>query len=171
MKAMMSNVGIEQKIFLIRGQKVMIDRDLAELYEVPTKALNQAVRRNMIRFPEDFMFRLNEHEKEELVTFCDQFKNIKHSKQPPCAFTEQGVAMLSSILRSKRAVLVNIQIMRAFIRIRNLVSAHREFARKLNELERKVGKHDESIILLFEAIRKLMEPPAIKPKPKIGFHP
>ena len=106
---------IQSKILLIRGKKVMLDRDLAALYEVPTKALNQAVKRNSERFPEMFMFRLRKSEKEELVTICDRFKSLKHSTSLPSAFTEQGVAMLSSVLSSKRAIKVNIQIMITFI--------------------------------------------------------
>ena len=162
---------IDRRIFVIHGQKVMIDMDLSSLYGVSTKILNQAVKRNIRRFPEDFMFQLNEKEKDELVTICDQFETMKHSYHLPYAFTEQGVAMLSSVLRSARAVTVNIQIMRAFVRLRNVISQNKELAVKLNELERHVGKHDDDILLIFEAIRKLMEPPPEKPKPKIGFRP
>jgi hypothetical protein len=136
---------IEQKIFLIRGQKVMLDRDLAELYGVTTTRLNEQVRRNRKRFPGDFMFQLTNREKEELVANCDRFKVLKHSTVNPYAFTEQGVAMLSSVLNSERSILVNIAIMRTFVKLRQVLSTHRGLAHKLNELERKIEKHDEEI--------------------------
>jgi len=159
---------IEQKIFLVRGQKVMLDSDLAALYGVSTKALNQAVKRNKDRFPPDFMFRLNETEKYELVTNCDRFQKLKHSTVLPCAFTEQGVAMLSSVLKSKRAIQVNIQIMRVFSRLRQMLSTHKALARKLAEIELRLQNHDEQIQTIFEAIRQLMTPLDI-PRKRIGF--
>jgi len=159
---------IEKKIFLIRGQKVMLDRDLAKLYDVSTKVLNQAVKRNIKRFPEDFMFRLTTIEKNELVTNCDRFKILKHSSVTPHAFTEQGVAMLSSVLRSNRAIQVNIAIMRVFVKLRQILSTHKELAHKLTGLERKIEKHDTEIKTIFEAIRQLMSPPK-RPKRLIGF--
>src|SRR5262245_43082022 len=113
---------VEDKIFLIRGQRVMLDRDLSFLYQVPTKVLNQAVKRNRNRFPDGFMFRLTKKELQELVTNCDRFGSLKHSSQPPLAFTDYGVVMLSSVLNSKRAILVNIEIIRVFIRLKNIVS-------------------------------------------------
>ncbi|UCG81540.1 MAG: ORF6N domain-containing protein [Desulfobacterales bacterium] len=156
---------IEKAILLIRGQKVMLDADLAKLYGVSTKVLNQAVKRNQRRFPADFMFRLTKHEKKELVTNCDRFHKLKHSTALPRAFTEQGVAMLSSVLRSKRAVQVNIEIMRAFVRLRQMLAAHKDLARKLAALEK---KYDDHFKVVFEAIAELMAPPQ-KPKKKIGF--
>ena len=159
---------IESRIFLIRGQKVMLDRDLAGLYGVATKVLNQAVKRNTKRFPDDFMFKLTPSEKNELVTNCDRFKILKHSTSTPFAFTEQGVAMLSSVLNSERAVQVNIAIMRAFVKLREMLSTNKELAHKLEQLERKIEKHDEEIKLIFDAIRQLMAPPEPK-KRKIGF--
>ena len=126
---------IENKIFVIRGHKVMIDRDLAELYGVRTKALNQAVKRNIERFPEEFMFKLNDNEKKELVTNCDRFKTLVHSTSDPYAFTEHGVAMLSSVLNSKQAIFINIGIIKAFIKLREMAIAHRDLATQLNELE------------------------------------
>lgn len=159
---------IEKKIFLIRGQKVMIDRDLATLYGVKTKALNQAVQRNRIRFPEDFMFLLSESEKLELVTNCDRFEKLKHSTSLPFAFTEQGVAMLSSVLNSDKAVLVNIAIMRAFVNLRQVLATHKELANKFNELENRVDKHDSQIIAIFDAIHKMIALPE-KPARKMGF--
>ena len=122
---------IEKVIFLIRGQKVILDRDLADLYEVTTKALNQAVKRNERRFPPDFMFRLTKEEKQELVTNCDRFQTLKHSSALPSAFTEQGVAMLSSVLNNERAIQVNIMIMRAFVRLRQMVVAHKDLLQKI----------------------------------------
>lgn len=161
---------IEQKIFLIRGQRVMLDKDLAELYGVSTKRLNEQVRRNIKRFPSDFMFQLN---KEEAAWVRSHFATLKkggHFRYFPYAFTEQGVAMLSSVLNSERAIEVNIAIMRAFVRLREFLATHKELAAKLGELESKVGKHDQEIKVIFEAIRQLMTPPPEKPKPKIGFH-
>jgi len=156
---------IEQAIFLIRRQKVMLDADLAILYGVPTKALNQAVKRNERRFPPDFMFRLTKKEKNELVTNCDRFERLKHSSALPRAFTEQGVAMLSSVLNSERAIDVNIEIMRAFVRLRQMLSAHKDLERKLIALEK---KYDEQFKVVFDAIRALMAPTQ-KPRKKIGF--
>ncbi len=163
---------IEKAILLIRGQKVMLDRDLADLYGVATKVLNQAVRRNRKRFPEDFMFQLS---KEEFADWRSQFVTSNASitmgaRRPPYAFTEQGVAMLSSVLNSDRAIEVNIAVMRAFVRLREIMSTHKDLARKLAELERKLGAHDEKFQIVFEAIRQLMAPPATPPKPRIGFH-
>ena len=157
---------IEQKIFLIRSHKVMIDRDLAGLYGVETRALNQAVRRNIDRFTEDFMFSLT---REEIMNISQIVISLKFSKSV-YVFTEQGVAMLSGILNSKRAIQVNIAIMRAFVKLRQILSTHKELAYKLNELERRIEKHDTQIHGIFDAIRQLMEPPEEPPKPRIGFH-
>ena len=158
---------IENKIYLIRGQKVMLDFHLAELYEVETKILKRAVKRNIDRFPEDFCFELS---KEEMRNLRYHFGTSSWGgvRYQHFAFTEQGVAMLSSVLRSKRAVQVNITIMRTFVKLRNLLAAHEDLKKKLNELERKYQKHDEQIKLVFDAIRELMEPPK-KPKSEIGF--
>ena len=156
---------IEQKIFLIRGQKVMLDRDLARLYGVETKVLNQSVKRNIGRFPQDFMFSLT---RKEILRMSQIVTSLKFSKNIN-AFTEQGVAMLSSVIRSKRAIQVNIAIMRAFVKLRKILSAHKELAYKLSELERRIEKHDKEIRGIFEAIRQLMALPE-KPKRKIGFH-
>src|SRR2546426_10881308 len=158
----------EQTIFLIRGERVMLDSDLAALYQVTTKALNQAVRRNRERFPEDFMFQLTPEESRELnrsqiVTGLQKHRDPKFR---PYAFTEQGVAMLSSVLRSKRAALVNVAIMRAFVRLRQILASNTELARKLEDLER---KYDRQFKVVFDAIRQLMTPPEPKRK-QIGFH-
>ena len=159
---------IKSKIVVLRHEKVMIDRDIAELYGVLTKALNQAVTRNRKRFPPDFMFRVTKAEKGELVTNCDRFRPLKHSSAMPRAFTEQGVAMLSSVLNTDRAVDVNIVIMRAFVQLRKISSSQKQLAQKLHEIEARLGDHDESIEAIFEAIQQLMTPPE-KPRKRIGF--
>jgi hypothetical protein len=156
---------IEKAILLVRGQKVMLDRDLAELYGVTTGNLNKAVKRNLDRFPPDFMFQLKQEEYESLRFQFGILKKGQHSKYLPYAFTEQGVAMLSSVLRSKRAVHVNIEIMRAFVRLRQFLSAHKELEQKLEEMEM---KYDEQFQVVFEAIRQLMTPPD-PPRKRIGF--
>jgi hypothetical protein len=161
---------IEKRIFFIRGHKVMIDRDLAELYGVETKYLNRQVKRNRERFPAEFAFRLTAEEKAELVTICHRFETMKHSSSLPHAFTEHGVAMLASVLKSPIAVKMSILIVKAFIRLREVVATHKELVHKLQDLERKVGHHDGEIKALFEAIRRLMTEPE-KPKAKFGFHP
>jgi len=160
---------IESKIFLIRGQKVMLDRDLAGLYEVPTKVLNQAVKRNMGRFPEDFMFSLSRQEILRMSQFVTSSwgPNLKFSKNVN-AFTEQGVAMLSSVLNSERAVQINIFIMRAFVHLKQVLSTHKELAYKLNTLEERIGKCEEGFREILSAMQKLAEPPEREAK-KIGF--
>jgi len=163
---------IESKIFLIRGKKVMLDRDLAILYGVETRVFKQAVRRNMDRFPQDFMLELTQQEKEEVITICDNPESIKFSPANPYVFTEQGVAMLSSVLNSKRAIKVNIEIMRAFTRLRELMISHKDLASKIEEIEKKFKEHDKNFILIFKAIRELLEKPK-EPEGKsvpIGFH-
>jgi hypothetical protein len=160
---------IERAILLMRGQKVMLDADLAGLYGVTVGRLNEAVKRNRDRFPADFMFQLTDTEfanlKSQIAISSYGWGGRRH---PPYAFTEQGVAMLSSVLKSKRAVQVNIVIMRAFVKLREMLSAHTELRQKLAELERKLEGHDGQIRSLFEAIRRLMAPPRTKPR-KIGF--
>ena len=159
---------IEKKIYLIRGHKVMLSTDLAKLYGVEVRVLVQAVKRNIERFPEDFMFQLSQEEYENLKSQIVTSSWGGARRARPYAFTEQGVAMLSSVLRSERAIQVNIAIMRAFVRLREILSTHKELAYKLAELERKIEKHDEEIKAIFEAIRRLMMAPK-KPKRKIGF--
>lgn len=156
---------IEKRIFFIRSEKVMIERDLADLYQVTTKALNQSVNRNIDRFPKEFMFRLNKNEKDELVTNCDQFETLKHSTSFPYAFTEQGVAMPSSVLKSKRAIQVNIQIMKTFVQLRKMYLSNKELSIKIAEIEK---KYDKQFKLVFNALRELITPPN-PPKRKIGF--
>lgn len=162
---------VEKRIYLIRGKKVMLDSDLAELYGVTTGALIQAVKRNAERFPEDFMYFLTREEFNALISQSVISKTGRGGRTKlPHAFTEQGVAMLSGVLHSKRAVQVNIAIMRTFVKLRQLISTHRELAHKLDQLERRVEKHDHEIHAVFEAIRKLLEP-SVRPKRRIGFHP
>jgi hypothetical protein len=167
MNEIISVENIAAMIFLLRGKKVMLDRDLASLYGVTTKVLNQAVKRNIRRFPEDFMFKLTAEEKNELVTICDRFRTLKHSTVLPNAFAEQGVAMLSSVLNSEQAILVNIQIMRAFIRLRRFILTNEELRRKVKEMEK---KYDGQFAAVFKALNQLLEPPPLPKKPPIGFH-
>lgn len=159
---------IERRIVLLRGHKVLLDRDLAELYEVEVKQLNQAVKRNVERFPADFMFQLSEKEYESLRSQTVTLKSGRgsHRKYLPYAFTEQGVAMLSGVLHSPIAIAVNIEIMRAFVRLRELLASHVELSRRLDELE---SKYDKNFQVVFDAIRQLMAPPATPPKSRIGF--
>ena len=156
---------IERSILLIRGQKVMLSTDLAELYQVEPRVLVQAVKRNIARFPEDFMFQLTEEEFSNLKSqiVISSWGGLRRAR--PYAFTEQGVAMLSSVLRSKRAIQVNIEIMRAFVRLRRMLASHADLARKLEALEK---KYDAQFRVVFEAIRELMRPPEPKKRP-IGF--
>ena len=167
MKTLIPVEVIEKRIYLIRGQKVMLDSDLAELYEVETSNLNKAVKRNIDRFPQDFMFQLTKKESESLRFQLGISKSEGRGgrRYPPYAFTEQGVAMLSSVLRSKRAVQVNIEIMRAFVRLRQLLASNVELARKLESLEK---KYDSKFRVVFDAIRQLMRPPESSRK-QIGF--
>ena len=161
---------IERRILLIRGQKVMIDADLADLYGVTTKALNQAVKRNRDRFPEEFTFQLSEEEKIEVVTVCDHLKNIKYSRVLPYVFTEHGALMLASVLNSPRAVEVSIYVVKVFVRLREMLNSRKDLARKLEDLEMQIQDHDESIRSLVQAMRQLMNPDPGKSR-KIGFQP
>jgi hypothetical protein len=165
-KSLIPSEPIEQSILLIREHKVLLDSELANLYGVETKALTRAVRRNLDRFPDDVMFQLS---KEEFADLRRQFgaSSWGGRRTRPYAFTEQGVAMLSSVLRSQRAVAVNIEIMRAFVRLRQMLATHAELARKLNDLEK---KYDNQFRVVFDAIRQLMTPPDTPKKPPIGFH-
>ncbi len=161
---------IENKIFTIRSQKVMIDRDLAELYEVETKRLNEQVKRNLKRFPEDFMFQLSNDEQKELVANCDRFKNLKHSTSNAYAFTEQGVAMLTSILNSDIAININIQIMRAFVKLRQYALLN-DNSVEIKELKKLLNlyieKNDSRINQIIHVLNNLIEQP--RETKKIGF--
>lgn len=156
---------IENRILLLRGCKVILDNDLADLYEVEVKQLKRQVRRNIDRFPADFMFELSQQEYESLRRHFGTLKRGEHSKYLPYAFTEQGVAMLSSVLRSKPAAQVNIEIMRTFVRLRVMIASHKDLERKLETLEK---KYDAQFKVVFDAIRQLMTPPEPK-KRGIGF--
>ena len=172
---------VESKIFLIRGKQVMVDRDLAELYGVETKVINQAVKRNLERFPEEFRFQLTENEMDELVTNCDRFINMKHSTVASYVFTEQGVAMLSAVLRSETAVQVTIRIMKAFVELRHYVSSQivktddkaelaeirRLLLLHIDHCDKKFSEQDRKISQIIQVLNNLIDEP--KPKRKIGF--
>jgi hypothetical protein len=180
---------IEQSVLLVRGQKVLLDSELAMLYGVEIRALNQAVQRNLERFPDDFMFRLTQDEWAALryqFGALDAGKQLdrsplrsqfvilqsgrgRHRKYPPYAFTEQGVAMLSSVLRSPRAVAVNIEIMRAFVRLRQVLAVNAELGRRLDEVEKHLGQHDRQFVEVIRVIRQLMESPPSSSRRRIGF--
>lgn len=161
---------IENKILIIRGLKVMLDRDLAQLYEVETKRLNEAVKRNIERFPNGFMFKINDNELKELVANCDRFRNLKHSTSLPYAFTEYGVAMLSSVLNSKKAIAINIQIIQAFIKMKEVALSHKDLSVRIIELEKYfinyAKDNDEAIQKINETLNYLID--ITKPK-TIGF--
>ncbi|OGP49966.1 MAG: DNA-binding protein [Deltaproteobacteria bacterium RBG_13_43_22] len=160
---------IEEVILLIRGQKVILDYDLAEIYGIETRRLNEQVRRNVDRFPPDFMFQLTTEEFENLKShFAISSLTWGGRRKLPLAFTEHGAIMAASVLNSKRAVEMSVFVVRAFIRLRSLLATHKELALKLTELENKLTLHDKQIVAIVEAIRKLMAPP-VKPKRKIGF--
>ncbi len=160
---------IESRILLIRGEKVIVDADLAEFYGVTTKRLNEQVKRNRRRFPQDFVFRLTAAEKEEVVAKCDHLAKLRFSKALPYAFTEHGALMAASVLNSDRAVDVGVFVVRAFVRLREILAQHAELARKLAQLERKLADHDERILALVSAIRQLMSSSAVPEKRRIGF--
>ncbi len=162
---MIPSISIKNKIYTIRGLQVMLDNDLAELYGVKTKVLNQAVKRNIDRFPDDFIFQLTENERNELVTNCDHLQKLKYSSQLPYAFTEQGVATLSGVLKSKKAIEVNIQIMRAFVSMRKFISNNVQLFQRLDKTEQKLLEHDDKFEQVFNAI----ESKNIKPQKGIFF--
>lgn len=159
---------IESKIFLIRGQKVMLDADLAELYGVETKRLNEQMRRNIERFPEDFMFRLSAEEKAEVVANCDHLVRLKYSPTLPYAFTEHGALMLGNVLKSDRAVEVSLMVVRTFVQLRQMLASNAELSRKLAALEK---NYDIKFRAVFDAIHELMAPSVPGKKRPIGFAP
>jgi len=167
---MISDELVMNKIYLIRGQKVMLDRDLAELYGVETKVLNQAVKRNAARFPEDFMIQLTKSEWESLRSQIVTLEagRGKYPKYAPTVFTEQGVAMLSSVLNSETAIRVNIQIIRIFTRMREMIMTHKDILLQLEKIEKKLSGHDEDIQLIFKYLKQLLNPPQ-QPRKRIGF--
>lgn len=150
---------VASRILALRGQRVMLDADLAELYGVTTKRLNEQVKRNVERFPDDFMFQLNAMEKAEVVANCDHLAKLKFSPSLPYAFTEHGALMLGNVLKSSRAVEVSLLVVRAFVKIREMLSAHKDISAKLDQMERKLSSHDQAIAGLIDAIRQLMNPP------------
>jgi len=156
---------IEKRIFCLRGEKVMIDRHLAEMYGVKTRILNQAVKRNIKRFPREFMFQLSKEERDKVITICDHLDPLKFAKTMPFAFTEHGLAMLSSVLNTDRAIQVNIEIIKAFVRLRKLLADHKDLQKKIDAMEE---KYDEQFRVVFEAIKQLLKDDD-KPKRKIGF--
>jgi hypothetical protein len=166
---------IESRILLIRGEKVILDFDLAALYGVTTRRLNEQVRRNRNRFPGDFMFQLTDEERLQVVAICDHLSNIKYSNVFPHAFTEHGAIMAASVLNTARAVEMSVFVVRAFVRLRAFIAIHKELAEKLAELERKLASHDEQIVAIIDAIKCLMAPPARPDAPappdkrRIGF--
>ena len=157
---------LETRIILVRGERVMIDADLAAVYGVPTKALNQAVKRNPRRFPADFAFRLSSAEKSEVVTNCDHLARLRFASARPYAFTEHGAVMAANVLNSRRAVELSVEVVRAFARLREMVASHKDLAQRLDELE---SRYDRQFKGVFDAIRELMRPPEHKTKRKIGF--
>ncbi|MFZ1946830.1 MAG: ORF6N domain-containing protein [bacterium] len=161
---------IQQRILLVRGEKVIIDADLAEFYGVTTKALNQAVRRNRGRFPADFVFRLTRDEKSEVVTVCDHLSRLKYSPTSPYAFTEHGAIMAAAVLNSSRAVQVSVFIVRAFVALRQAISQHKELSQRMGRIERRLANHDSQIQLVVRAIRELSAPTVPSSKRPIGFH-
>jgi len=164
---------IAQRILVIRGHKVMLDADLAALYDVPTKRLNEQVKRNAERFPADFMFRLTRRERDEVVANCDHLTRLKFASVMPYAFTEHGALMAASVLNTPRAVEVSLFVVRAFVQLRETLGAHKELAKRLDELEsrieRKFSSHDQALAGILDAIRKLMTPPEPTRKRRIGF--
>jgi hypothetical protein len=167
-KALITTEHIARRILIIRAQRVIIDADLAELYGVATRALNQAVKRNQARFPDDFMFQLSKTEKDEVITNCDHLARLRFSAALPFAFTEHGAIQAANVLNSERAVEIGVYVVRAFVRLRELLATNKELAAKLNELERKLNSHDQAIAGLIGTIRQLMTSPEPKKRP-IGF--
>ena len=168
MKTVIKVEMIEQKIYLVRGRKVMFDSDLAKLYEVETKYLTRQVRRNIRRFPTDFMFHMTAEE----YLRCQNVTSKRGGRRYlPYVFTELGIAMLSTVLNSERAIEVNMAIMRVFVKLREVLAQHKELVDRLKELENRMDKKDQEILAIFEAIRKLMTVPPVKKKAFIGFHP
>jgi hypothetical protein len=160
---------IENRILLIKGEKVIIDADLAEFYGVPTKRLNEQVKRNKDRFPHDFMFQLSPDEKAEVVANCDHLENLKYSRALPYAFTEHGAIMAAGVLNTSRAIEVSVFIVRAFVKVRQMVAGHKDLQRKIAQIERRLTDHDEQIIELVNLIKQLLNPEPPPKKRRIGY--
>lgn len=161
---------VETLILSLRGQKVLLDADLASLYGVPTKALNQAIKRNAERFPGDFMFQLTKDEKTEVVTICDHLSRLKFSKTLPYAFTEHGALMAANVLNSPDAVRMSVHIVRAFIKQRELIAGQAEILMKLAQIDATLLRHDEALSMIWQELQPLIAPPPEQEKPEIGFH-
>jgi len=168
-QALVSTTTIQQRILLVRGERVIIDADLARFYGVPTKRLNEQVRRNRARFPVDFVFRLSGAEKAEVVANCDHLASLKFSKALPLAFTEHGAIMAASVLNSPRAVHMSVFVVRAFVALRRVIAGNRQLARRLSQLERRLAHHDEQILVLVRAIKELAALPPAPTTRRIGF--
>ena len=160
---------IENRILLIRGEKVIIDADLAEFYGVPTKRLNEQVKRNKDRFPDDFMFQLSPDEKAEVVANCDHLENLKYSKALPYALTEHGAIMAAGVLNTSRAIEISVFIVRAFVKVRQMVAGHKDLQRKIAQIEMRLTDHDEQIIELVNLIKQLLNPEPPPKKRRIGY--
>ncbi|MBI3981729.1 MAG: ORF6N domain-containing protein [Gemmatimonadetes bacterium] len=165
----LSPTAVESRVLTVRGENVLLDADLASIYGVSTKAFNQAVRRNVDRFPPDFRFRLTKTERDKVVTDCDHLRRLRFSPVLPWAFTEHGAVMAASVLSSPRAVEMSVFVVRAFVRLRRLAVTHAELAARLAELERRVGAHDKHLKAIIQAIRQLAPPPDEAPQRRIGF--
>lgn len=165
----LASIAVDSRILSLRGVQVLLDADLAQIYGVSTKALNQAVKRNAERFPEDFRFQLKAVERDRVVTNCDHLSRLKFSPSLPWAFTEHGAIMAATILNSPRAVETSVFVVRAFVRLRDLARTHAELARHLAALERRVTAHDADLKQVFAALRQLVEPPPARPNRRIGY--
>ena len=168
-KSIIPSGKIANRILMVRGEKVIIDADLAEFYGVPTKRLNEQVKRNKERFPEDFMFQLSPEEKTELVAKCGHLAKLKFSPTQPFAFTEHGAIMAASVLNSPRAAETSIFIVRAFVKLRSMIAEHKELSQKIARIERNLAEHDEQIIALIRAIKEFLQPEPVPRKRRIGF--
>jgi hypothetical protein len=160
---------IENRILLVRGEKVIIDTDLAEFYGVPTKRLNEQVKRNKDRFPDDFMFKLTQSEKAEVVANCDHLQNLKYSKTLPYVFTEHGAIMAAGVLNTPRAIEVSVFIVRAFIKLRQMIAGQKDLQRKISQVEKRLTEHDDQIIELIKLVKRLLKPEPPPPKRRIGY--
>ena len=167
---MKTDLPLESLIFTIRGQKILLDADLALIYGVPTKALNQAVKRNAERFPEDFLFQLTEAEKKEVVTNCDHLSRLKFSRVVPYAFTEHGALMAANVLNSPEAVKMSVHVVRAFIKQRELLAGQAEILKKLAQMDAKLLKHDDALRVIWRELQPLLAPPPVPQREEIGFH-
>jgi len=168
-RALVKVSDIERRILLVRGEKVIVDADLAEFYGVPTKRLNEQVKRNKDRFPGDFLFQLTPGEKSEVVAVCDHLSNLKYSKVPPRVFTEHGAIMAANVVNSSRAVGMSVFVVRAFVRLRRTIADHAELASRISKVERRLAGHDEDIKSLIKLVKGLISPEPVPKRRRIGF--